>query len=1303
MDRLYRTMYWNRGRLRAGTFLFGFMLFASAVMLRMPSAFLMTIPHPRLEAEDGRFTAEGGESLEILYKAEAPENEEERVFVLLAESENAGLERGLEFDDEGCAQVTDRNGQEIILHRAVRRGNLDTVDYWFTLSGGQEAVLPLSMEGNADISAIRNDIPVYETEPFGGLFSGEDRKASASNADHAAVSAANSGKAAGSSSGKGVKAAAAAVATGSSARRAATASNAAKKASASNAAAAEAFYDEDGYLMDGMLFNDLPDQGEEEQASEWTSVLKLRAGSGATLQQAVRDAEKNAEKRGDAFLMLRWKDGEDEDDAAETAEELIPEVIPAVAPAAAPAVVPEVIPAVIPVPEKEFSAGELRYRGRDITVLVTYPEEACIPEGAVLLVQPIRETDPEYDSYATEAEESLRGERETWRMSDIRLFDLTIEQDGTVIEPAAPVQVQVKFGGDEAMTPAETEDLMVVHFAESGTEVLGAEAPEKAAGEIRFETESFSVFAVTLVEGAKNQMGQFEVTGPGQFSYDDTTGVLTVVSGAPVITSREGDYSHTDRILVTGNAEITIRDLVIDEPANGAAITIAPTAEAVLNLEGTNTLAGPGNAKYAGLEVGWNSGTEMADLTIQGEGTLNVTGGVNSAGIGGSKSNHGVYGNITIVSGNIHAVGGNGAAGIGSSDNPNNGASNGSYKHVDDQWGVIRILGGTVYAEGIGNGAGIGGGNHCDSGEIVIEDGTVEAIGNCGIGSGLGSHKVEADSTKGPGYYFGSVTINGGTVTATASGNGAGIGGGMYADARVTITGGTVTAVGGEGSDNYHHGGAGIGGGYEGHSQVTITGGTVTAEGGRGASGIGSGASPNAKPERDNKGRGGETTLEATEVTIEGGTVTATGGPKGGAGIGGGTGADEVRISISGGSVTATGSLSREAAMQGGAGIGSGFNAVSIDGESKYMVDTGLEIEITGGSVTATGGWGASGIGSGAANLQANVVNIGEDAEIRVFADGTKFAIDTRILVDGTPQGPTVSRTEGRDIQGDILQGTFVGPYDYDNMEQDPRGLQNFRVINDGTGAEVVLSSPAGYRSFATTVAEPGVYTVYSEDEKISHGQGRYFSVCSTEEWHEENVQTTGVQYEVTGNGLSDHFYLFPVKSIVVEKVVQTVDGSEAEDLNTTLWFALKRHNEDGKEEEFEKLPDGSIWLEKIEIRNGKPLAKAFFPDIQDATYDVWEVDENGGTISTGTVWGNYILRKIDTRHGEGTDNNADISADQWTDQVQVINTYEPVYFELPATGGPGTELVKAAGAALLLSVLLLSGSMYLILRRRHF
>ena len=81
-------------------------------------------------------------------------------------------------------------------------------------------------------------------------------------------------------------------------------------------------------------------------------------------------------------------------------------------------------------------------------------------------------------------------------------------------------------------------------------------------------------------------------------------------------------------------------------------------------------------------------------------------------------------------------------------------------------------------------------------GNIVINGGTITATGSNG-GAGIG----------------GSVTINGGTITANGSDGGAGIGG------SVTINGGTVNATGG-------NGGAGIGG------SVTINGGTVTAQAG---------------------------------------------------------------------------------------------------------------------------------------------------------------------------------------------------------------------------------------------------------------------------------------------------------------------------------------------------------------------------------------------------------------------------------------------------------------------------------------
>ena len=111
----------------------------------------------------------------------------------------------------------------------------------------------------------------------------------------------------------------------------------------------------------------------------------------------------------------------------------------------------------------------------------------------------------------------------------------------------------------------------------------------------------------------------------------------------------------------------------------------------------------------------------------------------------------------------------------------------------------------------------------------------------------------------------GEVTIHGGTVNASGTLGGAGIGGGFDGSGgTVTIYGGTVTATG--------YSGAGIGGGALGSGEVTIYGGMVTASSeAAGGAGIGGGA----------LGSGGT-------VAIYGGTVNAT--SNNGAGIGNGDG-----------------------------------------------------------------------------------------------------------------------------------------------------------------------------------------------------------------------------------------------------------------------------------------------------------------------------------------------------------------------------------------------------------------------------
>ena len=230
----------------------------------------------------------------------------------------------------------------------------------------------------------------------------------------------------------------------------------------------------------------------------------------------------------------------------------------------------------------------------------------------------------------------------------------------------------------------------------------------------------------------------------------------------------------------------------------------------------------------------------------------------------------------------------------------------------------------SVYAQSVGenmgtltatgeNGAGIGGGDWGNAGTITINGGSVTATGGdyaAGIGGGDQG-------------FGGTVTINGGSVAATGGEVAAGIGCGQGGSGgNITINGGSITATGSNEA-------AGIGSGASGsYGKITINGGSVTATGGQEAAGIGSGI------------QGSYDT-----ITINGGSVTATGGDNG-AGIGCGNGVSYGKITINGGNVTTTGG-------DYAAGIGGGQDS------------SGGNIAISGGNVTAIGGDLAAGIGGG--------------------------------------------------------------------------------------------------------------------------------------------------------------------------------------------------------------------------------------------------------------------------------------------------------------------------------------------------
>lgn len=280
--------------------------------------------------------------------------------------------------------------------------------------------------------------------------------------------------------------------------------------------------------------------------------------------------------------------------------------------------------------------------------------------------------------------------------------------------------------------------------------------------------------------------------------------------------------------------------------------------------------------------------------------------------------------------------------------------------------------------------------------------------------------------------YCGSVTINGGDVTATGGDASSGIGGGPVSGGKIVINGGTVTATGGNNA-------AGIGGGMQGNGgSVTINGGEVTATGGNQAAGIGSGTmggriqiqinggTVNATGGSQGAGIGdGMECSNDGSITITGGTVTATGGYQG-TGIGGGAKTPGGKITISGGTVTANGA-------DGASGIGHGG-----------LGATGGEITISGGTVTATGGSGNPGISC--QDAPENDRPIGEVGWI-LISGGTVYASPKA----GEENGSAIRGSFKTGIDGDafvVANGTGIT----DETNQDAWSGVIFDGDGDGDG-----------------------------------------------------------------------------------------------------------------------------------------------------------------------------------------------------------------------------------------------------------
>ena len=391
------------------------------------------------------------------------------------------------------------------------------------------------------------------------------------------------------------------------------------------------------------------------------------------------------------------------------------------------------------------------------------------------------------------------------------------------------------------------------------------------------------------------------------------------VSGDVTITGS----TTTRRIVINSGTSSSPRRITLNgatiTASSGNPIIIDSSRYVVLTLSGKNTLTSS-NATYAGIR------TTGANLTIDGTGSITVTGGSNAAGIGGDGGNTGSTGSTYAGTGGPGSPGSSG--------------------------GTLIINSGTVTSysgnNGTGSGAGIGGGAGGTGGTGGVGRDANSSLSNAGNG-GTGGNAGNAGNG-------GSLTINGGTVIARSQ-KGAGIGGGSGGVGGQGGTGGKGSpAKGGDGDKPPGKGGTGGNGGIGGVGgncgTVIINSGTVTASstnsagigggayGNGGAGGMGGiGGDPNSLyPIRGATGNTGSNGTPGSpgnggNVTIKGSVVSASSTQ--GAGIGGGPGGNGVgRAGGSGGTVTISNGASVQAISTYSAGIGGGWGGYGSTGST---------------------------------------------------------------------------------------------------------------------------------------------------------------------------------------------------------------------------------------------------------------------------------------------------------------------------------------------------------------------------------
>ncbi len=159
------------------------------------------------------------------------------------------------------------------------------------------------------------------------------------------------------------------------------------------------------------------------------------------------------------------------------------------------------------------------YQGEDFAVSVTLTADAQLPASVQLDVREILPDTEEYQQYYNQSLEALMHNapaEEQPEISFARFFDIRFLVNGEVVEPAAPVDIEIVYSDTIAVKEEETGQ--VVHFARDGVEVLHTdtsltESGQEAQGGLLSEITEFFTGETEQVDTFQFTQNSFSVTG----------------------------------------------------------------------------------------------------------------------------------------------------------------------------------------------------------------------------------------------------------------------------------------------------------------------------------------------------------------------------------------------------------------------------------------------------------------------------------------------------------------------------------------------------------------------------------------------------------------------------------------------------------------------------------------------------------------------------------------------------------------------------------------------------------------------